>query len=61
MNPALQVALDQKRARRMRLAALSYPEKVRIVERLRATALRIKAVARAAGIAPGGSAGGPKG
>jgi len=36
-------ALEEKSARRARLMALPYPEKVRIVERLRTAALQIKA------------------
>ena len=35
--------LEKKSLRRARLMALSYPEKVRIVEQMRRTALRIKA------------------
>ena len=44
----MQQILEQKRARRARLAALPYPEKVRIVERMRDAALRIKAASAAA-------------
>jgi len=35
--------LVQKQARRVRLAALPYPDKVRIVAQMREAALRIKA------------------
>ena len=44
MSPLMQRTLEEKRARRARLMALPYPEKVRIVERLRAAALQIKTV-----------------
>ena len=35
MSPLLQQTLEQKELRRKRLMALSYPEKVRIVEQMR--------------------------
>jgi len=44
MTPMMQETLEKKRLRRARLMALSYPEKVRIVEQMRDAALRIKAV-----------------
>lgn len=40
----MQKTLEQKQARRVRLLTLPYPEKVRMVEQMRAAALRIKAV-----------------
>ena len=43
MSPEMRELLKQKQARRVRLAALPYPEKVRIVMQLRDAALRIKA------------------
>ena len=43
MSPQMKKLLVQKQARRLRLAALPYPEKVRIVVQLREAALRIKA------------------
>ena len=39
----MQKLLLEKQARRLRLAALPYPEKVRIVAQMREAALRIKA------------------
>ena len=46
MSPLMREVLAQKQARRARLAALPYPEKVRIVAQLRDAALRIKASAQ---------------
>ncbi|MEI8341972.1 MAG: hypothetical protein WCH43_10615 [Verrucomicrobiota bacterium] len=43
MSPQMRELLEQKQARRVRLAALPYPEKVRIVAQMREAALRIKA------------------
>ena len=43
MSPEMRELLKQKQARRVRLAALPYPEKVRIVMQMREAALRIKA------------------
>jgi len=43
MSPQMQKLLVQKQARRLRLAALPYPEKVRIVAQMREAALQIKA------------------
>ncbi len=45
MTPLMRETLEKKRLRREKLMALSYPEKVRIVEQMRDAALRIKAVA----------------
>jgi hypothetical protein len=42
MSPLLQQTLDSKPARRRQLMALPYPEKVRIVEQMRAAAREIK-------------------
>ena len=42
MSPLFQNALESKCARRQRLMALPYPEKVRIVEQMRAAALEIR-------------------
>ena len=44
MSPLLQHTLESKVARRRQLMALPYPEKVRIVEQMRASALEIKSV-----------------
>jgi len=44
MSPLLQQTLDSKSARRRQLMALPYPEKVRIVEQMRAAAREIKSV-----------------
>ena len=45
MTPLMREILEKKSLRRSRLMALSYPEKVRIVEQMRDAALRIKAAA----------------
>lgn len=42
--------LEQKRQRRLLLAQLSFPEKVRIVEKLQDTARRIAQAARSQGL-----------
>lgn len=42
MSPLMQKTLESKSARRQRLMALSYPEKVRIVEQMRAAAREIR-------------------
>ena len=42
--------LEQKRLRRIELAQLSYPEKVRIVEKLRDAAKRIANAAKRQGL-----------
>ncbi|MCF7790122.1 MAG: hypothetical protein K9N47_28650 [Prosthecobacter sp.] len=42
MSPLFQKTLESKAARRQRLMALPYPEKVRIVEQMRAAALEIR-------------------
>lgn len=47
MSPAMQQTLEQKRARRAQLMALPYPEKVRIVARMRTAARQIKAAVTA--------------
>ena len=44
MSPVMRQTLEQKHVRRVRLMALPYPEKVRIVEQMQAAARRIKAV-----------------
>jgi len=44
MSPEMQALLKQKETRRIRLAMLPYPEKVRIATRMREAALKIKAV-----------------
>ena len=43
MSPEMQKLLEQKQSRRRRLAALPYPEKIRIVVQMRDACLRIKA------------------
>lgn len=50
MSPLTAQILEQKRQRRQTLAALPFPEKVRIVEKLRDASLRIAAVARLNGL-----------
>ena len=45
MSPLLQRTLEAKADRRKRLAALPYPEKVRIVEQMRAATREIRAAA----------------
>ncbi len=42
MSPLFQKTLESKAARRQRLMALPYPEKVRIVEQMRAAAREIR-------------------
>lgn len=42
MSPLMQQALDSKNARRKRLVALPYPEKVRIVERMRVAEIELR-------------------
>jgi hypothetical protein len=44
MSPLMHRILEEKLARRTRMMALSYPEKVRIVEQMRAGTRQIKAV-----------------
>ena len=50
MSPLTVRILEQKRQRRQALAALPFPEKVRIVEKLRETSLQIAAVASQQGL-----------
>jgi hypothetical protein len=50
MSPLTARILEQKRQRRQALAALPFPEKVRIVEKLREVSLQIAAVARNQGL-----------
>lgn len=50
MSPLTIQLLDQKRQRRQALARLSYPEKVRIVEKLRDASLRMTRAARRQGL-----------
>lgn len=45
MSPSLQHIMKSKAERRKRLMALPFPEKVRIVEQMRAAAREIKAAA----------------
>ena len=42
MSPLMQRTLESKHERRKRLMALSYPEKVRIVEQMRAAAYEMQ-------------------
>lgn len=42
MSPLMQRSLESKNDRRKRLMALPYPEKVRIVEQMRAASVEIK-------------------
>lgn len=44
MSTLLRQIVEQKRQRRIALAALSYPEKVRIVEQMREAMTHIRAV-----------------
>ena len=50
MTPLTARILEQKRQRRQALAALPFPEKVRIVEKLREASLQIAAVAKKQGL-----------
>ena len=50
MSPLTRQILKQKQERRHALAQLSYPEKVRIVEKLRGAAKKIGQVARHQGL-----------
>ncbi len=50
MSPLTAQILEQKRQRRQSLAQLPFPEKVRIVERLRDASLRISAAAQQQGL-----------
>jgi hypothetical protein len=43
MSPLMQELLEHKRQRRRELAALPFPEKVKIVEQMRETTARIRA------------------
>jgi len=45
MSPVMQQVLEQKRRRRSELAALPFPDKVRIVEQMRETMTSIRAAA----------------
>ena len=47
--------VDQKRQRRMALAALTFPEKVRIVEQMRASIAPFKRKGGAAAVRPAGT------
>lgn len=46
MSPLLQRTLEEKTLRRKRLMALPYPEKVRIVEKMRAAAREIESAVK---------------
>ena len=46
----MQKTLDGKNERRQRLMGLSYPEKVRIVQKMRAAAIAMKAAASQASV-----------
>jgi hypothetical protein len=48
MSPLLQKTLESKSARRQRLRALSFPEKVRLVEQMQAAARQIRVVSERA-------------
>lgn len=50
MTALTQQLLEQKRQRRQTLAQLSYPEKVRIVEKLRDASKRMAGAAKRQGI-----------
>ena len=45
MSPLMQRTMESKNERRKRLLALPYPEKVRIVEKMRAAAAEMKSAA----------------
>lgn len=49
MSPLTTKILEQKRQRRLALAALPFPEKVRIVEKLRDASKRIATSAKSRG------------
>jgi hypothetical protein len=46
MSPLMRELLEQKHQRRRELAALPFPQKVKIVERMRETTTRIRACAK---------------
>ena len=46
MSPLMKQAMESKNERRKRLMALPYPEKVRIVEKMRAAAAAMNSAAR---------------
>ena len=50
MSPLLQRTLEEKTLRRKRLMALPYPEKVRIVEKMRAAAREIEFAVKSSSI-----------
>jgi hypothetical protein len=50
VSPLAARILEQKRQRRQALAALPFPEKVRIVEKLREASLQIAALAKQQGL-----------
>lgn len=50
MSPLMQRTLENKNERRKRLMALPYPEKLRIVEQMRAATGEMKAAARHASV-----------
>lgn len=50
MSPLITRILEQKRQRRQTLAQLPYPEKVRIVEKLRDASIRIAAASQQQGM-----------
>jgi len=55
MSTLMRQIVDKKRQRRMALAALTFPEKVRIVEQMRESIAPIKTKAGAAGVGPAGT------
>ncbi len=55
MSTLMRQIVDQKRQRRMVLAALTFPEKVRIVEQMRASIALIKTKGGAAAVRPAGT------
>lgn len=50
MSPLLQRTLEEKTLRRKRLMALPYPEKVRIVEKMRAAAREIESAVESSSV-----------
>jgi len=55
MSTLMRQIVDQKRQRRMALAALTFPEKVRLVEQMRASIAPIKTKGGAAAVRSAGT------
>ena len=55
MSTLMRQIVDQKRQRRMALSALTFPEKVRIVEQMRVSIAPFKTKGGAAAVRPAGT------